>query len=553
MLFSALPAAAQARTFALDRAQVSGAPDDGFMVHRPYLGEETRFYVNGALGFALNPLRDDHLQDDLRLEGGAPMSAQFPVYLSAGLQLQGIVGLAVHIPFTPLQLPGASAQSVGVNGLTNYYGAMNDIRFDGRIKVFESNSRKTRVGLLGSFTIPTGREVGFGGDREATAMAAASAEHDFGPFYLTGHVGPHFRPSRSLGGETDLYVSSELRYAIGAFVPLRDDKLRLGVEFWGSTGLVEQNDESTFFNGRNTTVEWLAQARFLVSKDKRTFVNAGGGTRLSNGYGSADVRGLVSIGRWWGFKDLEPPAPPPKVRVVDRADFYANDRDGDGYPDDIDECPDIKEDGKKPKPSDGCPAAADADGDGIPDSKDKCPNDPEDIDGIQDKDGCPEKDADSDAVLDVEDKCPLEPGPPNKDKEKNGCPTLTKVTADGKVSLLQPIQFDYNRATIKPVSFPILQEVVTLMKARPKMKLQIQGHTDNQGSRDYNVNLSKQRAASVKNYLVGQGIDKSRLTSEGYGPDKPIDTNDTAEGKAKNRRVDFVIEEGNEKQDEAWE
>lgn len=548
-----LPAAAQARTFTLDRAQVSGAPDDGFMVHRPYLGEETRFYVNAALGFALNPLRDEHLQEDLQLEGGAPMSAQFPLYLSAGLQIEGIVGLALHVPFTPLQIPGGSAQSIGVNGLTDYYGAMNDVRFDGRIKIFESDSRKTRLGILGAFTIPTGREVGFGGDREATLLAALSGEHDFGPFYLTGHMGPHFRPSRSLGGQSDLYVSSELRYAFGAFLPLRDEKVRLGVELWGSTGLVKQNGESTFFKGRNTTVEWLAQARFLVSKDERTYFNFGGGTRLSNGYGSADVRGLVSIGRWWGFKDEEPPAPPPKVRVVDRADFYDPDSDGDGYPDSIDACPDVKEDGKKPDPTDGCPAPADADGDGIPDSKDKCPNEPEDFDGVQDKDGCPEEDADKDKVPDKVDKCPLEPGPPNKDAEKNGCPTLTKVTGDGKVSLLQPIQFDYNKATIKPVSFPILQEVATLLKARAAMKLDIQGHTDSKGSRDYNVNLSRQRAASVMNYLVGQGIDRSRLSSEGYGPDKPIDTNDTEEGRAKNRRVDFVIKEGDEAEDEAWE
>jgi outer membrane protein OmpA-like peptidoglycan-associated protein len=241
---------------------------------------------------------------------------------------------------------------------------------------------------------------------------------------------------------------------------------------------------------------------------------------------------------------------------VPRADHHSLDSDGDGYPDDIDECPDIKEDGKKPKPTDGCPAPADADGDGIPDAKDKCPNDPEDFDGIQDKDGCPETDADSDAVLDVVDKCPLEPGPPNKDAAKNGCPTLTKVSSDGTVSLLQPIQFQTGLATILPVSFPILDEVVTLMKARKEMKITVEGHTDSKGAHDYNVKLSDQRAGSVRRYLEGKGIAGSRLTSKGFGPDRPVASNDTDEGRAKNRRVDFVIEGGAaaaQTEDAAWE
>jgi OmpA-OmpF porin, OOP family len=549
----ASPASAQNSTFLLDRAQLSGNPDDGFMVYRPYQGEESRFYVNGALGFSLNPLRDHHVLDGLQLDGGQPISAQIPVYLSAGLQLEGIVGLNLHIPFTPYQVTGEEPTAAGTAGLTDRRSTMNDIRFDGRVKLYESNDQRFRAGMFGAFTIATGTPTGFGGDRAATALAAANAEYDFKLFLLAAHVGPHFRPSRSLAGTSQLHVGSELRYAIGAYVPLRDNKLRLGAEIWGSTGIVELNDERTFFTRRNTTVEWLAQARFLVSKDERTFVNAGGGTRLSDGYGSADIRLLASIGRWWGFKDEAPPAPPPRVYVRERDDHHDLDTDGDGYPDSIDECPLVKEDGQKPDPTDGCPAPVDTDGDGIPDLKDKCPNDPEDKDGVQDADGCPEKDADSDGVLDAEDKCPLEPGPPNKDKSKNGCPTLTRVTSDGTVALLQPIQFDNARATIKPVSFPILDEVVTLMKARPDMKIAIEGHTDSRGGHDYNVTLSDQRAASVRNYLGSKGIAASRLTSKGYGPDRPVASNDTEEGRAKNRRVDFVIQDGKGKKDDAWE
>ncbi len=556
-LLAAENASAQTATFLLDRAQLSGAPDDGFMVYRPYQGEESRVYVNGALGFAMNPLRDSHLQEGLRQEGGAPITGQFPVYLSAGLQLQGIIGMNLHVPFTPAQITGSAPPPDVAIGVTDEHAAMNDVRLDGRIMVYESDDRRFRAGLVGAFSIATGTETGFGGDRGATAMAFANAEYDFKSFLLAGHIGPHFRPERGLAAGSDLYVGSELRYAFGAYVPLRDNRVRLGAELWGSTGVVELAGESTFFKERNTTIEWLAQARFLVSKDKRTFFNAGGGTRLSNGYGSADIRLLASIGRWWGFADEEPPSPPPRVHVVDRADHHALDSDGDGYPDDIDECPDVKEDGKKPNPTDGCPAPADADGDGIPDAKDKCPNEPEDFDKIQDKDGCPETDADSDAVLDVVDKCPLEPGPANKDPEKNGCPTLTKLSSDGTVQLLQPIQFATGLATILPVSYPILDEVVTLMKARGEMKIDIEGHTDSRGKHDYNVKLSDQRAGAVRRYLEGKGIDASRLTSKGFGPDRPVASNDTEEGRAKNRRVDFVIKGGAAAagggEDDTWE
>src|SRR5690606_27946223 len=177
----------------------------------------------------------------------------------------------------------------------------------------------------------------------------------------------------------------------------------------------------------------------------------------------------------------------------------------------------------------------------IPDRLDKCPDEPEDLDKIDDKDGCPETDADKDGLLDVVDECPLEPGPANADKTKNGCPTLTRVSEDGSIALLKNIEFDLSRATIKPVSFPILNEVVILLEARPQVRLAINGHTDSQGDRDMNMKLSKDRAAAVKSYLTGQGVQADRLTSEGYGPDKPIDTNDTAEGRAKNRRVEFLV------------
>ena len=189
----------------------------------------------------------------------------------------------------------------------------------------------------------------------------------------------------------------------------------------------------------------------------------------------------------------------------------------------------MPEDGKPPDPSDGCPAASDRDGDGIPDSADKCPDDPEDKDGIQDNDGCPEDDADNDGIPDKDDKCPTEPGPKNtKDPEKNGCPRLTKVTEEGEVALLEPIQFEFGKATIKAVSFPILDEVVTLMKSRAKHPhRRVRPHRQ-RGRRRHEPAAQQGSRCSPSELPRRQGHRRlTRLESEGFGETKPIDTNDT--------------------------
>ena len=105
------------------------------------------------------------------------------------------------------------------------------------------------------------------------------------------------------------------------------------------------------------------------------------------------------------------------------------------------------------------------------------------------------------------------------------------------------ILFDVAKASLKPESEKTLQEIVKLMKNYPELKLELQGHTDNQGSADYNIELSQSRAEAVKTYLVGSGIDDLRLTSKGYGLSRPVAPNDTEEARAKNRRVVLVKKE----------
>jgi OOP family OmpA-OmpF porin len=216
------------------------------------------------------------------------------------------------------------------------------------------------------------------------------------------------------------------------------------------------------------------------------------------------------------------------------------DTDHDGIGDSKDACPLLPEDKDGYLDEDGCPDL-DNDADGIPDAQDKCPNDPEDPDGFQDEDGCPDDDNDNDTVKDVDDQCPNTPGQPNA--ARPGCPSLVVVTAR-EIRITQQIQFDFNKATIKPVSFPILDAVYDVLAANPKITIEVQGHTDNVGQAAYNQKLSQQRADSVKAYLAKKGIPDGRLVSKGYGMAQPLVPNNSESNKALNRRVQFIRTEG---------
>ena len=545
----ARPARAQQDLFYLDRMQISGAPDDGFAVFRPKMYDKTRFYALGALGYTYNPLRADTVTNQATaplIEN--PVQGQLITYLVVGTEIANRLGFNMSLPILTYASYGENPTRQQVVENASSKVALHDMRFDARVRAYESDNHSTRLGLGAALFAPIGNSAGaFAGDSSASSWIFGSGEIDFGKFFMTANLGPHFRPAAAINGQNGvLEVGSELRWALGAYVPLRDNRIRLGLELFGSTGLETLNlnlpagDQKTLFGSRNSATEWLAQGRFLLDKRGHWAAMAGVGTRITGVYGAPDLRMIASIGYWLTLSDKIPKSGPPRY-LIENVDDKVSDRDGDGFPDDIDKCPDVKEDGKPPYPSDGCPADADRDGDGIPDSLDACPDVPEDKDGIQDEDGCPEDDADHDGIPDAQDHCPTVPGHAAKIAEKNGCPSLISFKDDGEIQLLEPIQFDTAKSTIKPVSLPILDEVVALMNSRKDLKVGVYGHTDSVGSDEMNLQLSKDRAASCVRYLVGKGIPASRLQSEGFGETKPITTNETPEGRAKNRRTEFKV------------
>ena len=229
-----------------------------------------------------------------------------------------------------------------------------------------------------------------------------------------------------------------------------------------------------------------------------------------------------------------------KKEVVVQAPPVNPDPDGDGIAGKADKCPDIAEDKDGFEDEDGCPDP-DNDGDGIPDAQDKCPNQPETKNGIDDEDGCPETDPDGDGIVGSRDKCPDEPETKNGFKDEDGCPDELPAAVKKFTGVIEGINFKTGQATILPGSYSILDRAVAVLKEYGDLRLEISGHTDNKGKADYNRDLSQRRADAVKMYFIGNGIDASRLTSVGYGMDRPVADNTSEAGRAKNRRTEFRL------------
>ncbi len=208
------------------------------------------------------------------------------------------------------------------------------------------------------------------------------------------------------------------------------------------------------------------------------------------------------------------------------------DADKDGVADYLDQCSETPEGVMVDEK--GCPL--DTDNDGVADYLDKCPGTPAAAKNFIDATGCP-LDSDNDGVFDYEDVCPNEAGV----KANNGCPEVKEAVKQLFNKALNGIEFQSGKATIKKTSFGILDDIVKVMNENPSYKLSIKGHTDNAGKADKNQKLSEDRANAVKDYMVKKGVDEKRMTAQGFGQDKPVASNSTKAGKAKNRRVEFEV------------
>ncbi|MCA9709455.1 MAG: OmpA family protein, partial [Myxococcales bacterium] len=266
-------------------------------------------------------------------------------------------------------------------------------------------------------------------------------------------------------------------------------------------------------------VKMFINKHLVARVEARQIVSA---TAAQQDSGTAHLQVLAGLSYTLGRKKY---VPPPKVVPVDP------DRDKDGILNEADECPDVA--GVEPT---GCP---DTDGDGFIDKVDACPEVP----GVE-PDGCPLKDSDGDKILDVEDDCVFEPETYNGVDDDDGCPDEVPPELIVFKGTLQGIEFDFGKATIRPESKPVLDDVAAKLQKFPGVRVTIVGHTDNVGTPEANLDLSKRRAESVKQYLVDAGVDGSRIETDGKGDTEPVDPTadqNAKETQAKNRRIVFDI------------
>lgn len=256
---------------------------------------------------------------------------------------------------------------------------------------------------------------------------------------------------------------------------------------------------------------------------------------------------LVTIGAQAVLFDAPPLAPEGETEAEVEApppDRERLDTDGDGIHDDEDGCPTDPEDADGWRDEDGCPDPDD-DEDGVLDGADACPRDAEDADGWEDADGCPDPDNDGDRILDASDQCPDQPETVNGNQDEDGCPDEGLIEfVDDRIVLEEEVLFALNRSRIRHQARPVLQAVVTLIQQHPEWALlRVEGHADQQGEEEWNVELSQERARRVREALVELGVPDAELTSEGYGSSRPRVEGTTDEAYEANRRVEIVVVE----------
>jgi OOP family OmpA-OmpF porin len=251
----------------------------------------------------------------------------------------------------------------------------------------------------------------------------------------------------------------------------------------------------------------------------------------ANPKGKALLKQIADIGECGFSTNAESIASPENMADFVQKVFLVSrlDSDSDGVPDDMDRCPDtpagVKVDAR------GC--MLDSDEDGVPDYLDKCPGTAK---GVEvDRAGCPlppppkgePRDSDRDGVADHRDACPE-------------TPKGTTVDERGCWAFSSSLLFALDSSDLKPQAYPALNEAFKVMQMNPLLKVQINGHTCSLGSEAYNQRLSEKRARAVMHYLVEKGIDPDRLGAVGQGETQPAASNDTKEGRALNRRVEFT-------------
>lgn len=504
------------------------------------------FTVGLYLHYARNPLV---LFAD-RLQVGEVVAHRLSMDLVATLGIQSWLDLTVAVPVTWWQQGDSTLATGDLASL-----GMRDLRISPKFTALRQSWAGVGLAVVPEIALPTGNADAFLGAGNLTFSPHLLLDRSFDVAWglrFAVAAGVKIRPRSALG---NIEIDDELFYRGGAGVGLPrlgSVKPEVVAELASATRLSEpfKNKEQNPLLARGGL-----RLGIDVAPGHRLHGLTGLSVGLTRGYGAPDVQVYLGLAyqRYLSDRDGDgifddddacPDRPEDFDGFEDEDGCPEPDNDRDGIPDVKDACPDEPEDHDTFEDVDGCPDP-DNDRDGIPDVKDQCPLDPEDLDGFEDEDGCPEPDDDRDGIPDAQDKCPHEREVINGFEDEDGCPdegeTNVEVTSE-KVTINTKVMFDFDSDRISAQSFSILNQVALTLQANLQLeRIRIEGHTDEQGPDEYNLELSQRRAEAVMTYLVNRGVDSSRLEAVGYGEMRPILKGSSDEAFAKNRRVEFTI------------
>ena len=358
---------------------------------------------------------------------------------------------------------------------------LGDLRLVPKLRLINDVTSGIGLALLAELRVPT-HTGDFSGPAGLAFLPRVAVDHRFrSGLRLGANIGALIQQTTDF---LNVRAGSELVYAVAGGYRFggQEGRVELGAELFGGVGLQKTDREEL-------PLELLPYFRFDPSDEWQ--IQAGPGIGIIPGYGVPTLR------------------------------FFAGVRYS--------------------------PTTHDADHDGVPDDRDQCANQAEDRDGQHDEDGCPDEDDDSDGIADAEDRCPTQKETINGFEDDDGCPDegpAKVIVEEGRIKILEQIHFKTGSAEIDPKSNSILNQVALTMKANKQIKrVRVEGHTDETGSRERNIQLSKERANSVRSHILKRGVKPERVSAEGFGPDRPLAQGKNPDSLAKNRRVEFIVEQ----------
>ena len=408
-----------------------------------------------------------------------PLADAATADLLGAIGIFGRVELGLHLP---IQFVYSGDSDVIAGGSTLSASAgLGDLRIVPKVGILRSGdaASHTLLSFALPFTLPTGNPEAFRGADGFSIEPELLAAFHFGSIGILVNAGYKWRSDHPVG----LPWGDEITFGAGLLYELTED-FRVRGEVFGAKQV------RTDVDGADFTLELLGGVEYWLGN---VGLYGGAGLGLTDGIGEPDFRIIGGV----------------RFRVGHDPDEGFRDRDNDG----------------------------------VSDHDDAAPDDPEDEDGYQDDDGAPEPDNDGDGIRDEDDECPDIPEEPGGDKD--GCPekTFVKVEND-KIYVFGKVRFRTGSAEIDKRDEPLLDQLGSALQTNPQVKkVRIEGHTDNVGDPKSNQSLSDARARSVKSALEKRGVDGGRMQPAGYGESRPVAPNKTAAGRAKNRRVEFVISE----------